>query len=78
MEKGCDTSAQCQIAYGYGFQLAWSRREEGSKDPVGFFVTVLAILGFAIGSFAQPLWDKGAECLAAGQALVKCMFLQRP
>lgn len=65
--------------YFLGFQLrrlgAWSKREESPKDRVGFFLLVAAIFGFAVGSFAQPLWDKGAECKATGQPLATCVFL---
>jgi len=69
------------VAYLAHFQLrrlgAWSKREEGPKDRVGFFVVVTAVLGLAVGSFAQPLWDKGAECRAAGQPLAACVFLPK-
>ncbi len=69
------------LAYLAGFQVrrlgAWSKREEGPKDRVGFFVLVMAVVGFAVGSFAQPLWNKGVECRAAGQALATCMFLPK-
>ena len=54
---------------------AWSKRTDAPKDRVGFFVMVMAILGFVAGSFAQPLWDKAASCKASGQPLGACLFV---
>lgn len=69
------------VAYFLGFQLrrlgAWSKRQDGPKERVGFFLLVLAILGFGVGSFAQPLWNKGVECKAGGQPLAVCIFSLR-
>lgn len=66
------------ILYIVGFQmrrlLAWSRRETGPTDRVGFHLVVAAILGFAVGCFAQPMWDQGSACQAAGQPVVNCVF----
>lgn len=74
-------AAAFALMYLAGFQLrrlaAWSKREEPPKDRLGFFVPMMAILGFAVGSFAQPLWDKGAECKAEGQPLVACVFMPK-
>jgi hypothetical protein len=53
---------------------AWSKREPGPKDRVGFFVVLLTVLGFAVGSFAQPVWDRGVECWAAGQPIGACLI----
>lgn len=65
--------------YYIGFQLrridAWSKREQGPKDRVGFFLLIATIFGFAVGSLAQPLWDKGTECKAAGQPILSCVLL---
>lgn len=64
--------------YWVGFQIkrvgAWSMREEGPKDRVGFFLIVLAILGFVIGCFAQPQWDKVMACKASGEPMGTCLF----
>ncbi len=67
--------------YFFGFQLrrlgAWSKREDGPKDRVGFFLLVAAIFGFGMGCLAQPLWDKGTECKAAGQPVASCIFISK-
>lgn len=69
------------ILYFAGFQVrrlgAWSKRKEGPKDRIGFFLLVTAIFGFAIGSFAQPLWDKADECKAAGKSGLSCILFSR-
>ncbi|EKD1774703.1 hypothetical protein OQ637_000550 [Escherichia coli] len=41
---------------------AWFEREEGPKDRVVPKIIVAAILGFLLGSFAQPKWDQISEC----------------
>ncbi|WP_322996685.1 hypothetical protein [Castellaniella sp.] len=62
----------------FGFQVrrlgAWSKRQDGPKDRVWFFLLMLAIVGFGFGSFVQPLWDTGIECQVAGQSLVSCVL----
>lgn len=67
--------------YFVGFQVrrlgAWSKREEGPKDRVGFFLMVAAIVGFAVGSFAQPLWNKANECKAAAQPVLSCTLFSK-
>lgn len=67
--------------YFTGFQLrrlsAWSKREAGPKDRLGFFLLATALVGFAVGSFAQPLWSKGVECKAAGKPVASCVFFPR-
>ncbi len=69
------------LVYFLGFQLRrlgkWSKREEGPKDRVGFFLLMALIFGFATGSFAQPLWDKGTECKVTGQPLAPCVFFSK-
>ena len=66
------------ILYFTVFQLrrlgAWSKREEGPKDRIVFFLIVTALIGFTAGSLAQPLWNKGVECKAAGQSIIPCVF----
>lgn len=68
------------IIYFFGFQIrrlsAWSKRSKGPTERVGFFIFLTAILGFLIGSFAQPLWDKGVECKVENKPLVQCILLQ--
>ncbi|MNC42721.1 hypothetical protein D3C75_915440 [compost metagenome] len=54
---------------------AWSKREQAPKDRIGFFLLIGTILGFIIGCFTQPLWNKGIECKAAGQPVVSCVFV---
>jgi hypothetical protein len=51
------------------------QREEGPKERVGAMVVILVIVGFGVGSFAQPIWDKGAECKALGKTVAACVFL---
>ncbi|ADR35401.1 hypothetical protein Sulku_2752 (plasmid) [Sulfuricurvum kujiense DSM 16994] len=69
------------IFYFVGFQVrrlgAWSKREDGPKDRIGFFLLVAAIIGFAVGCFAQPLWDKASECKAAGQPGLSCVLFSK-
>lgn len=69
------------VLYIVGYQVrrvaAWSKRAHGPTDRIGFFVPLFAILGFAIGSLAQPLWSKGVECKAAGQPVFSCVFIPR-
>lgn len=67
--------------YFVGFQIrrlaAWSKRAPSPMDRVGFFLLVAALFGFAVGSFAQPLWNKGIECKAASQPIVSCIFVSK-
>lgn len=67
--------------YFVGFQVrrlaAWSQRTPGPTDRVGFFLLVAALFGFAVGSFAQPLWNKSIECKAASQPIVSCVFVPK-
>ncbi len=69
------------LMYFVGFQVrrlaAWSKRASGPTDRIGFFLLVAAIFGFAVGSFAQPLWNKGVECKATGQPVVSCVFVPK-
>ena len=67
------------ILYFMGFQVrrlsAWSKRENGPKDRIGFFLVAVAIIGFGVGSFAQPFWNKANECKAVGQPVLSCVFI---
>lgn len=67
--------------YFVGFQVrrlgAWSRRAEGPKDRIGFFIFVAAIFGFILGSIAQPLWSKATECKAANQPVLSCVLFSK-
>jgi hypothetical protein len=53
---------------------AWVQRNEGPKERADAMVVILAVLGFACGSFAQPLLHMGQECQAQGQPVVQCVF----
>jgi len=53
---------------------SWVQRNEGPRERASAMVVILAVLGFAGGSFAQPLLDKGQECQAQGQSVVQCVF----
>lgn len=56
---------------------AWSKRAPGPTDRVGFFLVLAAIFGFAVGSFAQPLWSVAGECKAAGQPVLSCVLFPK-
>jgi hypothetical protein len=66
------------VLYLVGFQgrrlNAWSTRSAGPTDRVGFYLCVWLIAGALAGSFAQPLWDLGQECGAAGRPVVLCVL----
>ena len=69
------------LAYLAGYQArrwaAWSKRQQGPTDRVSFFVVMAIALGFVLGSLLQPMWNKGAACKAAGQALAPCVLLSK-
>jgi len=46
------------------------------KERVGFFVPAFIVSGFVLGSFVQPLWDRGQECKVRGEAVFVCVFLK--
>ena len=54
---------------------AWVDREQKPKQRAGAYVVILAVLGFAAGSFAQPVVDAGVACHQKGQAIVPCVAL---
>ena len=56
---------------------AWSKRKEGPKDRVGFFIIMFAIFGFVLGSFAQPLVTKASECIDANEPVVSCVLFSK-
>ena len=56
---------------------AWSKRAEGPKDRIGFFLFVAVIFGFIAGSLAQPLWSKATECKAENQPVLSCVLFPR-
>ena len=66
------------VLYFAGFQFrrlgAWSKRAEGPKDRIGFFLVVALIFGFSVGCFAQPQWDKVNECKSQGKTIFSCIF----
>lgn len=66
------------VLYLTKFQLrrlsAWSKRANGPEDRVGFFILLAIIFGFIIGSLAQPLWDKAAECKEINQPVLPCVL----
>ncbi len=56
--------------------IAWINRTEPPRErPVPYSV-LLFIVGFVVGSFLQPSWDRGMQCRTAGQPVVSCIFFQ--
>ncbi|MES9993757.1 MAG: hypothetical protein ABW098_17545 [Candidatus Thiodiazotropha sp.] len=69
------------LIYFFGLQFrrigAWSKREDGPKERVSFFLVVATVIGFGLGSFAQPLVDKASECSAANKPVLSCVMLPK-
>lgn len=53
---------------------AWIKRENGPKERAGVVVVMLAVFGFALGSYAQPLRDQGVICQDEGRPVIPCVF----
>ena len=53
---------------------AWMRRDQPPRVRVIAFIVVFAVFGFVVGIFAQPLWDHGVACNAAGKPVLACFF----
>lgn len=53
---------------------AWVERGNSPKERVGAMIVIFTIVGFVIGSLAQPLWDKSKACQAEGQPVMTCVF----
>lgn len=53
---------------------AWVQREESPKERVFPMLAFFFVLGFVVGSFVQPLWDKGVNCYTLGRPLVPCIL----
>lgn len=49
-------------------------RREKQKDRVGAYIVIFAILGFFLGSLAQPHWDKILICKQATGLWLSCFF----
>jgi hypothetical protein len=66
------------LLYFIGYQArrlgAWSKRQTGPGDRVGFFLVVAVLFGFIAGSLIQPLWDRGVACKSNGQLIIPCVF----
>ncbi|WP_050470675.1 hypothetical protein [Herbaspirillum chlorophenolicum] len=66
------------IVYLLGFQVrrigAWSKRQPGPTDRIGFFILVTALFGFVVGCFIQPHWDKGEGCRDSGKSPIYCFL----
>jgi len=54
---------------------AYLENEPGPKDRRNAKIALFAVGGFILGSFAQPLWDRGVECKNAGQPVAACVLL---
>lgn len=54
--------------------IAWTKKEDGPTDRLGFFIPFSLVFGMVIGSFAQGVYDLKASCDAAGQPLVACVI----
>ncbi|MGP9826886.1 hypothetical protein ACT048_20650 [Ectopseudomonas khazarica] len=52
---------------------AWTRKEDGPTDRLGFFIPFSFVVGLVAGSFAQGVYDVKPACEAAGQPLILCI-----
>jgi hypothetical protein len=56
--------------------IAWMNGAEPPRErPVPYSV-LFFIVGFVLGSFLQPPWDRGVQCREAGRPVVSCIFFQ--
>jgi hypothetical protein len=53
---------------------AWMRRAQPPRDRVIAFLVLAAVVGFVAGIYAQPPWDRGVACNAAGESVLACVF----
>lgn len=53
---------------------AWLKRGEPPKDRVLAIVVIFALVGFGIGSFAQPKWGDFSTCRENGKSVASCIF----
>lgn len=53
--------------------IAWTKKEDGPTDRLGFFIPFAFVFGLAVGSFAQGIYDLKPSCEAAGRPLVICI-----
>ena len=63
------------VGFGLRYLVAWIRRKEGPKDRIWFYLIFASLIGFIVGSIAQPLWSKAVECRASGQPVLSCVFI---
>lgn len=49
-------------------------RREKQKDRVGAYIAIFAIIGFIVGSLAQPQWEKSLICKQETGSWFGCIF----
>jgi Kef-type K+ transport system membrane component KefB len=52
---------------------AWLNRTSPPKERVLIIAIILIVVGFAIGSLMQPLWDKVNMCRSNGYSGAVCL-----
>ena len=54
---------------------AWAKREEGPRERVGFFLALMATMGFVAGAMAYAPIQAGIVCQQSGKPIVACMLM---
>ncbi|WP_210486930.1 hypothetical protein [Pantoea ananatis] len=49
-------------------------RREKQKDRVGAYIAIFAIIGFFLGSLAQPQWENSLTCKQENGSWFGCIF----
>ena len=69
------------LVYLFFWQLrhfgAWTKRVQRPKKHVGVLIVIFVVLGFVVGSMAQPMVDISASCRQKGKPLVSCVLLEQ-
>ncbi len=52
---------------------AYMNRTEKPKDRIVLKIVLAGIAGAVIGGFAQPQWDRGANCRESGGDAIRCL-----
>jgi hypothetical protein len=53
---------------------AWTKREQGPRERVGFFVSLSLALGAIAGGMLHAPIEQARACSASGQQVVTCML----
>ena len=57
--------------------VAWAQRTEPPRERAAVYVLFCAVLGFSIGGFSTPLYQRGVWCSQQGVPPVQCAFSAR-